>query len=320
MEANPVDTEYARGFHWGRGNSKVEEFGEADCPECGKHYIKKAWNQRFCTVACRNKADLARWKQRTAKRREQRKAKPQPEWVPCPGLDCQNIFLKESHHRKYCSRKCSRHTAYYLRERKTPSFKTCGRCERTFAPKRRDSTYCSHECARAAEYERRAEQRPYHGIGETFECGVCGAEYVKKVPVHKYCSKKCANKSKLEQRKAWAKTPEGRAAHLRAQKKWRQKNPGYGYRKQKLLRQRARDAKPRRPCEHCGEPFLPHKRIQTACSKACRNKLRYARRPATLSCVVCGTEFTPVSIRHKTCSPKCSNAHQARRKRERNKQ
>ena len=220
MEANPVDTEYARGFHWGSGKSKVEEFGEADCPECGKHFIKKAWNQRFCTVACRNKADLARWKQRTVKRREQRKA--QPEWVACPGLDCQNIFLKKPQHRKYCSQKCKRHTVYYLRQRKTPSFKTCDRCERTFVPKRHDSIHC-HECARA-------------------ECGVCGAEYVKKTPDHKYCSKKCSNKS------------------------------------------------------------------------------RYARRPATRSCVVCGTEFTPVSIRHKTCSPKCGNTHQARRKRERNRQ
>jgi endogenous inhibitor of DNA gyrase (YacG/DUF329 family) len=63
-----------------------------------------------------------------------------------------------------------------------------------------------------------------------------------------------------------------------------------------------------RPCDYCGEPFLPTRKSMRFCCHACEKsdynrRRRHARK--TVACTVCGAQFTRRNKRNKYCSAEC---------------
>ena len=69
-----------------------------------------------------------------------------------------------------------------------------------------------------------------------------------------------------------------------------------------------------RKCEVCGKEYIPTKKSQRCCSKACslkRWKLmnpEYCAPPREIrKCIICGNEFMPIRSNHVCCSKKCTS-------------
>lgn len=72
-----------------------------------------------------------------------------------------------------------------------------------------------------------------------------------------------------------------------------------------------------RPCDVCGESFVPRVGSQRFCSRACHEVVYPPRKRTARTCVVCGQTFTTGRANHRLCSIDCRNAYARRRRTER---
>lgn len=133
-----------------RGRETPWEPEVRDCLECEASFTQIQWNQRYCSVDCRNV-------------NKSRNAKSNSKYVPAPKLDpidcefCRNKFQPFSAKSKFCSAACRR----AIRRAPKPEEATCEICRAKFQPTSIRQTMCSLDC-------RREKWRKTSG-----ECEVC---------------------------------------------------------------------------------------------------------------------------------------------------
>ena len=103
------------------------------CEVCSKKL--KARNKKYCSAACRAKAQEKRMDEKL--RTERRICK-----------FCGEEFTPDRHHTKYCSEGCRK--AFYAVQTPLPE-KECPICHKMFVPKTTRGMYCSKKCRQRSE-------------------------------------------------------------------------------------------------------------------------------------------------------------------------
>ena len=147
----------------------------AICEGCGKEYVKKRKDQRFCKAECREKFISKK------------------DYPVKKCIYCNEEFKPNTARQIYCSHDC------YLDSRKSvPKNKKCAMCGETFVTSWGNEQYCSDECRQFAKeinykmvYQRRKGNPKFLKT-----CLECGEPFYDIYNRNKYCSRECANRRK----------------------------------------------------------------------------------------------------------------------------
>ena len=133
------------------GNRATQEYGEIECKQCGKRFIKKTTTQIYCCVKCRNKSNhkeneikikVCEWcgneyqannnstKYCSVKCKNKIRSKKKNRYCITCGKE-----LDHSH--KYCSKECKNLTYTH----------TCLFCKKEFNSSNKNQKYCSRQCS-----------------------------------------------------------------------------------------------------------------------------------------------------------------------------
>ena len=153
------------------GRIRYKQETPATCKECGKEFIRKYGNERFCSDECRYKSI----RQSAARSFKKLYVPKPPKFTACASCGT------ETNGQKYCSPHC-RATEQYKRD-KAREFGTWENYEQHKA---------ETEEQKRREREERREREKKKPILKT--CIVCGAEFSTLNPKQTTCSKECAKK------------------------------------------------------------------------------------------------------------------------------
>lgn len=169
---------------------------EKKCEECGKLYIPKAHNGRWCSQECyklfRKKAD----------HEAREKANPLPEWLLCKV--CGKEFKPTTKSNTVCSDECRREIKNKTRRDKTknqernPRICLYEECSKFFVPTHHKQEFCSDRCRNIYTKEYKAmkgkeylEKRNKYKQPMIGYCFTCCKFFIKNSATQKYCSEEC---------------------------------------------------------------------------------------------------------------------------------
>lgn len=154
-----------------REASKAHPRYSSMCEECGESFGTQRRTTRYCSVACRNKANPRNAALRTAK---------------C-GF-CGEKFQSKRSGAMYCSRECNNRAAYAVRY--PPILpRECEYCGEIYQPVKKSARYCGKECQGKAWYDR--NYTPIIPVMITVACEYCEMKFQAWRTTRKYCSKRC---------------------------------------------------------------------------------------------------------------------------------
>src|SRR5215469_2127600 len=159
------------------------------CEECGKSYGTQRRITRYCSVACRNKAN------------PRNAAPPTMKCALCGGK-----FQSKRSDAIYCSQKCNNRAAYAVRY--PPIIpRECEYCEEIYQPvKKKSARYCGKECQNKAWYD--TNYTPVIPAMITVTCEYCEMEFQAWRTTRRYCSKRCGFYAHPDR---WARSNKARA-------------------------------------------------------------------------------------------------------------
>jgi hypothetical protein len=153
---------------------------EDTCAHCGQTFPRTRPDRKFCSPACRLRAQTVR---RSAEQRATRTSRI------CPG--CEVAFIPEHGHQDWCSAQCrgrTRQREYRAQNAQPAEARQCRNCQERFTPAKPNSQYCSQQCQHSAHLRKRrdAEYQP-----TPITCQHCGQPVPYKSRRRRYCSDDC---------------------------------------------------------------------------------------------------------------------------------
>lgn len=239
----------------------------ATCAICGKEFVGRSFNAKYCSKDCRREADNAKHRKAAAKGCVRRT-------VTC--LCCGETFETLNQVYKTCD-KCRAAAEkrggrrYYLR--------TCVQCGAEFRSLDPQGECCSYACATALKRQRCA--------GQTHICRHCGAEFEPDYPGKEYCSAKCREAAKVQRQRVASKNALNAAKEAEAPK--------------------APEVPELPVCTECGKEFTPAVDGATVCAEcfAKGKSTKTYKKSRVRKCAICGKEFCTPQRSAKVCSEKC---------------